>query len=328
MTFTVSNSKVKSWRHCRQQHWYRYVENLTDISPPRPLIRGKVIHEMIEAWLEHRDPWVIHTEMVAKYYKLFKEEQEQYGDLPAVIKDIMTGYFKWYKNDPFKIVPLKGKQAEHYFNLSLTPSINIQGYIDAAGKTRDKRFWLIEHKSHKTIPSEGFRYRDIQSAIYCWVLPLIGFPKPDGVMWNFIREKSPTVPHLLKNGELSRAKSIDTTWDTYKAEIKLQGLKIKDYEDMQLILAGKETDFFSRLFLPTNDTIINTLIGELRSSAREIKRKGHRSREKTVGMHCDWCEFRDLCKAELMGLDTDYIRKTKFKERTKLTHGKKNKEKS
>lgn len=316
--YIVHQSTIKCWRKCRRLYHYRYVERIEKRKPPAPLMRGTVVHEMIEAHANGTDVWAPVEAFKKRYAKLFAEEREHYGDLVGEIERLMSGYFEWYKKDP--LVPFSlvkgGPKAEHKFSVNLTPSIILEGKVDLAAHDRMKRKWLTDHKTHKQLPQGDIKYSDIQSALYCWALEC-EYPKLkfDGVAWNYIRWKAPVIPDLLKDGSMSRRKNIDTTWAVYRQAVKDAGLDPKDYADMKQELDGKEGDFYVRSYLPVNRTITENLLEEARVTAREMKRKGGRDKTRTIEKHCSWCEFYNLCQAELRGLDADFIRKHDYKEK-------------
>lgn len=314
--FYTSQSKIKAWRSCKRKYYYQHVLHLVPRSPPNPLVRGTIIHSMLEEFIAGKDAWKAWGEAQKTYGKLFKQQREEYGDIPGDIEALMSSYFKWYARDPLTYYEVDGNYSEHFFQVPLTPGIIMQGTIDSAAHTRDKRFWMVEHKSHREIPRGDIKYSDIQSAIYTWIMPQVGLPKPDGVMWNYIRMKRPTVPEVLKSGEMSR-RDIDTTWDVYEAALKAAKLDPKDYADMKSKLANKEAEFFVRQALPINKTIVETILEEATTTAREIKRKAGVDKTRTIDRQCTYCQYYLLCQAELRGLDHKAILKHQFKTEEK-----------
>lgn len=317
--FTVSQSKIKTWRRCRRQYYYKYVEKIARKLKNANLLRGSIIHDMLEAHIDGKKPWKIYDQWLKKQKKLFKEEVEEYGDLPLMVKLLMENYFRFYKKDPLKYLKFQGKRSEFEFNIDLCPGINIQGKLDTVAQNKsDDRLWLTEHKTHKQIPISEFKFTDIQSGIYTTIMPRIDMPEPDGVAWNYIRAKCPAVPDLLKSEEgLSKRANIDTMWPVYEAEIKAHGFKMKDYKDMKENLQGKENDFFSRIYLPISKHFQKELLRDTISTAKEMKAKGGKRKERCIDKHCEWCDFKDLCRAELLGLDAKHIRKHNFVAREK-----------
>lgn len=318
--FKVSQSKIGTFLACRKKFEYRHVQHLKRRLPPNPLVRGRIVHAMIEEQCNGKDPWKAWTAAQKEYGKLFRQEREEYGDIPREIEMLMAGYFDWYKRDPLQYYEVDGRYAEHYFQVPLVDGIILEGTMDSLAHTRDKRFWLVEHKSHKQIPKGDIKYQDIQSVIYTHVMPLVGLPKPDGVLWNYIRMKTPTVPHLLKakkdqKAEMSKAK-IDTTWTVYEAALLDAKLDPKKYADMKKQLEGKEGDFYIRQPLPVNKIIQANVLEEVKAAALEMREQLESDKPgvRTIDNQCGWCEFYELCSAELRGLDSSIIRKQRYIE--------------
>lgn len=314
--FVVRQSSIKSFRDCRRAYFYKQVERIEPKKPRKPLIRGTIIHAMIENFINGEDPWAAYRHYEKLHGKLFREERESYGTLLEDIQLLMDQYFKWFKSDPLTYLkhPQTGKRAEHKFRVQIAPGITQTGTIDSVAKSKDGRVWLVEHKSVSQLPTDLFRYSDIQSVTYTEVLEKLGFPKPDGVCWNYIRAKPPTVPELLKSGELSK-RNIDTTWDVYAAAIKRHKLDPRDYEDMRKQLQGKEKDFFVRVYLPVKPVIVKNVMREVVATSKEMRRLHFHEEElvRNITRNCSWCQFFNLCQAELRELDASFIRKADFR---------------
>jgi PD-(D/E)XK nuclease superfamily protein len=310
MTYSVSQSKIKCWRECRKKFEYRYTQEIERKRIPQPLVRGRIIHNMIEAALKGKNPWDAWRAAKKLYAKLFREEQEEYGDLIGDLQRLMTGYFDWYKRDPIQPILVKGQRAEIEFEVKLMPEINLKGKIDQFGRTKDGRKWLIDHKSVKQLPEGDIVYSDIQTVLYVWA----DLTPVNGIAYNYIRAKGPTVPEVLKSGEMSR-RAIDTLWPVYNQALIDAKLDPRDYDDMREKLRGKESEFFTRVYLPVNPHITNQLLAEARVTASEIHNHKQKDIVRTPGRHCKWCEYYNLCNAELRGLDADYMRKKEYQEK-------------
>jgi hypothetical protein len=276
---------------------------------------------MIEAKAKGEDPWEVFDKFIEENNKVFKEEEEYFG-IEEMISDIMEGYFAYYRNDDLKPVTIKKdsevRYAEHSFLVPLIEEENIYfgGIIDMIVSDSKDRVWLMDHKTHKTLPKGDLSYLNIQSNLYAWAMnQLKELPNPAGMVWNYIRWKQPSKPQLLKNGSLSKSSKIDTTWDIYKKAIREAGLDIKDYEDMKEALEGKEEDFYVRHYLPFNKHVQNAIVEDAKSTALEIKYKAGKLKDRNITRDCSWCEFYPLCQAELKGLDTSTILKFDFKEK-------------
>lgn len=310
-TIEVHQSEMKCYLHCRQQHFYRYVEKIIRRKRPKPLVRGTIIHRMVELHQIGENPFAALSEAETKYKKLFREEQEEYGDLIGDIRRLMTSYFDWYKRDPIKAMKVNGKPAvELKFKVDFAPGVVLAGRIDRVGESRDTRSWLEDTKSHNTLPEGGINATDYQTVLYHWAFGIQYKVKLDGIAWNYIRYKPPTIPKLLGSGELSKAKNIDTMWSVYREAIEDNKLDYRDYDDMRKILEGREATFFIRSYLPVNTALSKSIIESARTVALEIRDLPKPVRH--LGRHCGWCEYSLLCNAEMRGLDSKYMRKVDY----------------
>jgi RecB family exonuclease len=298
-------------------HHYKYYQKLEKIKKGLPLLIGSAIHEVLEEFTEGRDPNVPMAKFRKDFDKLFNEEKAELGDLPTELENIMVSYFKFYENDGLTYpVRHRGLMSEFPVIVDLDNETQFVGYVDKIPQDPEGRNWVMDHKSCKSIPQESSRFADYQLLIYHWLLPQLGYPKPDGVIWDYIRKKAPTVPELLKAGGLSRAKSIDTTYDVYMATVdRLLGPEARpEYEEFAQTLKGREEKFFRRIYLPhPNSSMVDTVVGDLMTSIKEIREKGPTATTRSMTKDCSWCSYYNLCQAELRGLDSDFIRKAEYK---------------
>lgn len=317
----VHQSSLKLWRHCHRAYYYRYILNLQRKRQANALVRGTIVHAMIEAKAKGDDPWETFDNYIEENHKVFSEEEEYFG-IEEMISDIMEGYFAYYKDDDLKPYPIKKdnetRYAEHNFSVPLIEKEGIYfgGTIDMIVEDSKGRIWLMDHKTHKTLPKGDISYLNIQSNLYAWAMSQLDYlPNPEGMVWNYIRWKQPTKPQILKNGSLSKSSKIDTTWGIYKKAVREAGLDIKDYEDMKEALQGKEEDFYVRHYLPFNKHVQKNILEDTKCTALEIKKNAGKIKDRNLTRDCSWCEFYSLCQAELKNLDTSTILKFEFKEK-------------
>lgn len=317
----IHQSGLKTFRRCHRCWFYKYVEELVKKKKGSALLRGTCCHAMIEAKANGKDPWIPYEEFIKENKNIFLEEEEEYGNMEDMICNIMEGYFRHYKNDELTPIEINGKFAEHKFSIQLTDGIILEGVIDMVAKDKSDRIWLVDHKTHKNIPTGDIAYSNMQSALYAWAMyNLKEFPNPDGVCWNYIRWKEPTQPTLLKDGTMSK-KKIDTTWTVYSKALREQGLDPKDYEDMKEILDSRENEFYVRQYLPLNENIISGVLADAKTTALQIKELEFHNKDdfdRNLTRDCSWCEYYSLCQAELRGLDTDFIRKADYQKKQEL----------
>jgi hypothetical protein len=316
--FEVHQSSIKKWRRCKNEYYYAYIMKIEKRKKSTPLWRGHIAHAMLENRANGHDVWKPLNEMQAEYDGMFQEEKDLYGDVPGEVRSIMAGYFKYYAKDDLTPIAIgKGNHkrlAEHKFEIELIKGIILKGKIDEVDIDGQGFTWLTDHKTHKILPETGLKYSDIQSASYSWALEQLWGLKVHGMCWNYIRWKPPTIPELLKNGDMSR-KNIDTTWEVYRTALKANGLKTSEYLDMRERLHSRGDNFYRREFMPLVGPIVENLIEEARVTSQEMQKKAGVDRTRTIDRHCTWCEYYNLCQAELRGLDTDFMLKHDYKEK-------------
>lgn len=322
----VSFSEVTSYRRCPKAWSYRYLERLKRKFKGVRLLRGEILHEMLNAYIntkihglkyEGPDAWDVLEEYASEYATYFEAERELHGDIIGDCGKIFEGYLRKYRRDP-----LKYEASELVIELDLSQlgsgalPIKFIGVIDKIAVDPQKRRWIMDHKFVKTIPTADDRFSELQLLLYVWALGMIQVKgKIDGVCWDYGRAKAPTEPEVLKSGALSKRKNLDCDVYTYRNAIRKHGLVEADYEDMLAHLAGKEDTFFERVFLPvpTTDMVVE-VVNDFLQTALEIqaKRDGGRCVRAMSPFNCATCEFRSLCEAEVRGLDADFVRKSEY----------------
>ena len=133
--------------------------------------------------------------------------------------------------------------------------------------------------------------------------------KPRGTLWDIVRAKEPSRPAFTQKGEISK-KGIDSTPYTVRKALREMGKDPKDYQD--LIDKVSFDDFFRRYPVRVNHTVVKGIMEDFKSTAKEILRYGDKLCDRNLGKGCSWCDYKPLCQADLMGLDTDFIRKKQF----------------
>ena len=93
--FKVSQSKVKTYRRCHRAYHNKYVLNLKRKRVKRPLMFGRMVHEMLDADANGDDPFEILDRINLDNMKLFASEREMYGDIVDDVAIIMEDYFDY-----------------------------------------------------------------------------------------------------------------------------------------------------------------------------------------------------------------------------------------
>jgi hypothetical protein len=313
----VSHSRIKSWRRCQMQHNYRYVQRLRKRKPPTALFVGTGVHSMLEAQTVRGD-WRPEMDKFRKEFNsLFAAEREQMGDVPTEIEQIVSGYFDFYRDDGLVYVPRhRNKVAEIPIDIYLGNRIRFIGYIDKFPIDPKGRSWIMDHKTCRSIPDEESRFSDLQLLIYVWLAPQLGYEKPAGVIWDYVRKKAPSVPEKLVSGGLSRSSKMDTTYDVYMAAVarELGKKALPDYEEFaRQNFKNREERFYRRIYLPTNSQqMVDNVVKDLHSTIAEIHEHGATADVRNMTRDCKSCSYYSLCQAEVRGLDSDFIRKAEY----------------
>lgn len=316
--FEVGYSKVKSYRRCPKQYDYKYNRNLQRKKPAPPLIRGTILHEMLDSRARismketAKTPGSILTNYETKFGSLFREEREEYGDnFLEDIGRVWEGYKIAYADDGWKF-----EASEEGVETELTNSIVFKGHLDKRIIWKDRR-WIVDHKTHKTIPNEENRFNDYQILLYFWAYNR-KHPKEmaDGIIWDYLRTKAPRIPEQLKSGELSQRENMDTDYATYTRELRRLKLDPKPYASfLESLKKRSQTKFFLRVPLPApSKEMTESVVKDFRQTA--IIMNGLRVYPRNPTRDCSWCEYYKLCSAELRGLDAGYIEKTEFEEKS------------
>jgi hypothetical protein len=315
----LTNSMLTAFRRCPKQSEYKYVHRLKPRRLGGPLKRGKWVHRLLEEDAKGNDWRVVHKKLSAKFNDMFDEEKDFYGDMPTEINRIMKSYFWHYKNDPWKYL-----ETELELTARLPNGVLLRIKFDALVENQFG-IWLVDHKTHKTLPKLAYRTLDTQAPLYNFValendLPVQGF------IWNYLKWKPPTIPKLAyantSNPRLSKTVT-ETDYPTFKKALEEYGLDKKVYKDrlryyksLRYVPGEPQTSpFFLRAVREFNpETTREVLLEAMRTADRMNTYDWSEGVERNVGRHCEFmCSYTDLCTAELMGGNTKLLVKQNYK---------------
>ena len=315
--FKVSQSKVKTFRTCRRAYHFRYWEKLRKKVKARPLTFGIIIHDMLDAFANGKDPFAVLTKTAKINKKLFADEKEMYGQIIDDIRFIMEAYFKYYTKKSLKYLKYRGVAAEHELEVKIGSGFLFVFRVDHFGKTEDNLRWLVENKTFSQQPGEDQRWRDLQTCMYIRACKMIGIKDLNGICWNYIRSKPPTRPEVLKDEKHLSKRAIVTLPAVVHGVIKERGLDPKICKDQ--IKAAEECipTYFNRVFNPTIPQVIDTLFNEFIETCIDIRDQHGESTDRNIGQHCSWCDYELICRTELTGGDTEYVKEHEYEYRSK-----------
>lgn len=310
MGIVITNSMMKSKNRCNRQWWYKFEKELVPKYSTLPLKRGSWLHELLEAKYNGTGWKKKHKELSGQFNRMFEEEREMYGDLPRITANIMKSYDYHYREEDSGLIVI---DTEQVIQVDLPHGHTMEFKFDAVVED-EYGVWLMEHKSHKTIPKADYRFLDMQTAKYVWGLNQDGrYGEVTGVIWNYIRTKEPTKPKLTKLGRLSRAR-IDTDVLTYYNALVEYGLDPHEFRDVLSRLKNHQT-FFRRERVPKQTRVIETLVKETVLVADEIE-KGVRP-IRSIERGCEFaCSYRDICITQLYGGDAKDVIKRNYRKAT------------
>jgi len=183
-------------------------------------------------------------------------------------------------------------------------------------------YWLLEHKTYKTIDDDNLTFLELdsQAGVYLLAAQMMYGVEFRGILYNVLRKKIPTVPHLLKRGGLSVAKDIDTTYKVYLQSIHDYGYNPADYDDILERLLTKGNTFFRRFRVRRTQRELQWLMLHLYSVAREMTNPHVRIYPTDHWMECKRCGFREACLARLGGYDYRAVLETTCRPRRERIH--------
>lgn len=304
-TINISQSKIKTWRNCRRQYHYKFVELLRKKKVKRPFTFGRIVHEMIEAYAEGDDPFEVLDTLELEKGAYFRREIEMYGNIIEDIRAIMKEYFDYWGEDSLVYIRKNKRSSEHEFRIELMTGLWFTGRIDGYGKAKKMR-WVVEHKSFSRMPNDDDRWRSVQAAVYFRAIQMMGWPEPDGVLWDYIGSKPPAMPELLQSGKMSQKKSL-TLPTTVKGFLSEHNLKHGDYREYLKAVEERRSDYFIRWFNPVKRDVVQTVWDDFLETAIEIAENHGDKKSRNIGRHCAWCDYEAPCRTEMTGGDVDFI---------------------
>lgn len=283
-----------------------------------PLKRGTWMHKLIAAHYGTGDWEKEHDRLTKQYNTLMLEEREHYGDLPTECDRLMRSYLYHYRreDDDWEILYVEEEYEVTLYTddtFSITPDLII----------REKSTGLVgcvDHKNMKSIPTAEARLMDLQSVIYPQVLEKAGI-EVDFFLFNYIRTKPPTIPHLNLDGTMSKAR-IDTDYRTLAKFIKENDIPLTKALKTRLKNLKDFNPFFHRVRLTKPKVIADRLMEEVRYTIEEMEAFHEMDEEgeidpwiRSMQLSCDWdCDFYELCMVELMGGNTKFLKRRKYQQ--------------
>lgn len=333
----ASHTMIETAKRCPKKAEYRYVRGYKPLVKGVKLERGTWIHELLAEFyrdaMKHGGPREAglvavrekHDQLVEEKWKpLFDEEKESFGfDFPDECLWITQRYVeKWLKQDRQQIAKVLFVERLIPVKIPELP-IPLQFKCDLIYLNKLGMAVIVDHKVTGSIPDEEDRMLDSQGPRY--VLGLTEFLRQRGVLhkvkgvimvYDYIRDRTPAIPTLNKNGTMSKA-NIDTEWDVYRQALLDNDLDPNDYQDMLDKIARTSKPFFDRWVVPISDYRIQAERAELMADTERGLLEQRKVYPRNLDrLRCRWdCEYKDLCLVELQGGDIEPLLKSRFEVR-------------
>jgi hypothetical protein len=314
----VTHSLIKSMRRCPRITLYKHHDLLAPREISKPLKRGTWMHELLEAYYLGEDWKAVHRHNTEKFSKLFDEEKDKLGDLPKEIGRLFRSYLWHYKND----AEWKVHEVEFKLEAELPGGQMWQGKSDMLIED-DSGLWIVDHKTHKVLPSLTQRLLDQQSILYIWAARENGIPV-QGFIWNYLRTNAPREVRVTKQGTVAKnmgQTDYPTAYTSLVQQFGKEGLDrykpwLRDLAKMRYQPdAVQMSPFFQRHVMEKNEGMIERALSEASHTAdryAEYDFEDRDSVERVPDRSCDWCSYKNLCTTELIGGNADNIKRQEF----------------
>jgi CRISPR/Cas system-associated exonuclease Cas4 (RecB family) len=328
----VTQSLLRTFLRCPREALYKYVDLITPRHKySQPLERGSWFHSLLEAKYKAAmggDDSVadVHAKLCGDFAELMDEEKEKLGDLPVEMRRLYNSYQWHYRKD----VSWTVHEVELKIEAEMPNGMQYQGKVDLVIEN-EWGLWAVDHKTHKTLPSMDYRYRDKQSILYIWALRQCGIPV-EGFIWNYIVPKAPEPLKFKVRGGLYKRQPL-TDYPTALRGIKEAGLDPNDPELSTILAELKKVRYdpdtiqaspvFRRDILEKHDDMIERTLLEAMQTAERFVDYAWDNRdavERVNDRSCDWCSYRHICIAELIDSNAENVRRQMYKKGDPLAY--------
>lgn len=326
---SISHSFLEVAQRCERKKEYRYVRGYSRRVKGVKLERGTWIHELLAVYYtaiqqEEKDPLSLtathhETLLKRKWDPLFDEEKDDLGaDFPETCWAIFKRYVDHWQNvDAANIYRILLVEKDVKVRVPWLP-VPFHFKCDLVYVDRLGNVWVMDHKVVGSVPDEENRMLDTQGPRYILGLENVLMQKGIkvrgvGMIYDYIRDRLPAEPKILKSGELSKDKRIDTDVATYRAAIEANDLNLEDYTEFLEHISRNQKPFFERWPVPKSRERLEQERRDMQSEAKvhlQLKDYYPRSLDR---FRCSWdCEYKDICLVELEGGDITHILRQDF----------------
>lgn len=346
MKYEIHISDVRAFKACRRQwNWASPLRrNLEPNVPYMPFFTGRAIHYALEVYYAEGVPLKktlaafcdLEIKQMEESGRLFEAEREKLQEQIELMVAMLDHYELWidrekgrWSDDQFEFIAM-----ETEFSVPLrTPTGRASSRVFLAGRfdglimrKDDGSFWIWETKTARGIDElTKSLANDEQCGAYVYAAEDLFSIPVTGVLYNVMRKKAPSFPKVLKNGTISKNKSIDTTAASYldavrtlQPDLTNEEILLK-YKDILQHLLDEGKPFFARVPVYRTPAEIKTLQYNLWITALEMVRPRTPLYPAPSWMNCGFCRFRAPCLALNSEADYEFLLKEAYRQREKST---------
>jgi len=304
--------------------------NLQPNWPNRHLWGGTGMHIAMAAYYDPANPfnpenaleafndWLIDAWRTLEKQFLSEERWTEIYDMAYLINRMLLHYFKWApKHDKFTVL---ATEIPFRFPIPMFPGKRVyyEGKADGLIEWNDGTYWLLEHKTAGSYPDFSLLFLDEQCVAYQWsgqIDPRFEGRRPIGTVYTFMLKELPHKPRVLKNGGLSKAKNIRTTYEVYQAALEERGLPTTLYGDILQHLRSNPYPFFKRTRIKRQPQAMQVFGQRLMGTIAEMIDPQVHIVPSPNWWSCKNCAFRIPCSMEANGIDPTLVLRANFCKR-------------
>lgn len=346
----ISHSRVQGYLDCRRKEFYGYNRSLRKVQTSDSLFFGSAVHSVLEVYYkvildmggkgktaevlkaQQQSTGYARTQAMMKVEELYRGDYDDIEGKPN-LRRTMERYFD--EAEPFVSKGYRVLAIEKEFSLEYDEDTEseFRFIVDLLLEDPDGYYVVVDHKTTYDWYSEIEINMNGQIPKYIGALRGIGYKVAYGI-YNFIRTRPMAGDKMLKpqlviavnNAIIDGGGFPESDYD--KPVEKLTVAALEEIAESYGIVTKTEPEwtkcFQTVEFKPTATRVARTFEEQVavgaEIQARELlplkvlDKTSYRSLNKKI---CEWCEFQQLCEAELSGVSTKLLLETEYETKPK-----------
>lgn len=308
----ISYSRFSTYLSCPYKHYLAYVEGWVKNKAERPLYFGSDFHKLLEYRNRPDELSRVQQEIIDAYYNLPANQQSELGS--NYVEDLFNIYADYC--DVYKDCPLPD-MTEVEFNIPIGrykgEKVIFRGFIDEL-YIRPDGITVGEHKTFSKMPAKDYLVMNTQKSLYAKAVQKLYGEYPKTILWDYVHSQAASYPVWLeKSGKFSTASTTKVTPYSYIRACKEHNINADD--GVAEKYKSNLVNFYFRTEMDCIPEMIEDVWQGFKYTCKDIVVNSTKNKTKNITYSCAWCQYRDICHAELTGADTDTILEKDFKRR-------------